>query len=505
MLLVISCLMGCKAEEAAEQTAAAGEGQSIQKLEDLEYATIGVVTGDYVTTFIYDMYPDAKIKEYNVVSDMVLAMSQGKVDAIVTDESYYTSLRWSGSAIQRLDEALSSGDYGIVFKKGGNTELREQFNEFLVQLDASGEHDMLEEKWFGESEPTEIVDLSELNGENGTIKVITSAEMKPFGYIKDGKFAGYDFEILYRFAQMYGYQLDITNVSFSAVLAGVTSGAYDLGAAGFTITEERKESVDFSEPYHHEDVIMVVNDTKAAAEEFSFANSFRKTFIEESRWKLIAEGVVTTLVISIFATIGGTILGFLLYMLVRAENKVISGAARILACIYSKLVAGTPVLVILMILFYVVFSSAGLGGVVVAVIGFSLTFGAFVYENLALTINAVDYGQTEAAYALGYTRNRTFFRMILPQAMKMFLPTYSAEIVNLVKATSVVGYIAVNDLTKMGDIIRASTYEAFFPLIAVAVIYFILTGLITWLLGHARNLTEPKKRKNEKILKGVVR
>ena len=158
-----------------------------------------------------------------------------------------------------------------------------------------------------------------------------------------------------------------------------------------------------------------------------------------------------------------------------------------------------------MLLFYVVFTSPDISGVLVAIVGFILTFGSFVYDNLELTVSGVDNGQREAAYALGYSRNRTFFRIILPQAMKMFVPNYSGEIINLIKATSVVGYIAVNDLTKMGDIIRGNTYEAFFPLIAVALIYFAITWIIAGLLGILRKKTEPKKRKNKNILKGVVR
>ena len=158
-----------------------------------------------------------------------------------------------------------------------------------------------------------------------------------------------------------------------------------------------------------------------------------------------------------------------------------------------------------MLLFYVVFGQIDVDGIIVATVGFAFIFGAFVYGQLELTVDGVDKGQTEAAYALGYSRNKTFFRIILPQAMKMFVPVYSAEIVGLIKATSVVGYIAVNDLTKMGDIIRSNTYEAFFPLIAVAVIYFMITWGIAALLGILKRKTEPKRRKNKNILKGVVR
>lgn len=133
-----------------------------------------------------------------------------------------------------------------------------------------------------------------------------------------------------------------------------------------------------------------------------------------------------SLVISVSAVLGGTALGFLLYLAARSRNKIISTATKVFAKIYSALIAGTPTLVVLMLLFYVVFGTSDISGTVVAVIGFILTFGSFVYGQLALTVDSVDKGQTEAAYALGYSRNRTFFRIVLPQAMKMFVPVYSS-------------------------------------------------------------------------------
>ena len=170
----------------------------------------------------------------------------------------------------------------------------------------------------------------------------------------------------------------------------------------------------------------------------------------------------------------------------------------------SRIVAGTPVVVILMILFYVIFGKfRDMSGIVVAIIGFTLTFGAFVYDHMTVSVSSVDGGQIEAAYALGYTKNKTFFRIVFPQAMNIFLPSYCGQAVELIKATAVVGYIAVNDLTKMGDIIRSNTYEAFFPLIATAIIYFVLTWILSLLLGLAKLQFEPKRRSNETVLKGV--
>ncbi|MBQ7915501.1 MAG: ABC transporter permease subunit, partial [Firmicutes bacterium] len=177
----------------------------------------------------------------------------------------------------------------------------------------------------------------------------------------------------------------------------------------------------------------------------------------------------------------------------------------VIARVYARIIAGTPTLVVLMILFYVIFGKSDLSGLIVAIVGFALTFASFVFSHLALCVEGVDRGQTEAAYALGYTRNQGFFKIILPQSMKAFMPTYTGDVIGLIKATSVVGYIAVNDLTKMGDIIRSNTYEALFPLIAVAVIYFMITWGAAALLGVAQRKMDSQRRKEKNILKGVKR
>jgi polar amino acid transport system substrate-binding protein len=253
---------------------------------------------------------------------------------------------------------------------------------------------------------------------------------------------------------------------------------------------------------------MVISDAAAGQSESSFwddvKQSFEKTFIREERWKLIVEGIGVTMLISLCSVVAGSLLGFGLYMLSRSDVKILQKLTKGLTKVYSRIIAGTPVVVILMILFYVIFGSVrDMSGILVAIMGFTLTFGAFVYDHMTVSVNSVDRGQTEAAYALGYTKNKTFFRIIFPQAMRIFMPSYCGHAVELVKATAVVGYIAVNDLTKMGDIIRSNTYEAFFPLIATAVIYFLLTWGVSLLLRLVRLRFEPKRRSKESVLKGV--
>jgi polar amino acid transport system substrate-binding protein len=253
---------------------------------------------------------------------------------------------------------------------------------------------------------------------------------------------------------------------------------------------------------------MVVKNEEVTSVQTNFWNDvkedFEKTFIREDRWKLIVSGIGVTMLISICSAIFGSLLGFGLYMLSRSDKKFIQVVSKGIAKVYSRIIAGTPIVVILMILFYVIFGNfRDMSGVVVAIIGFTLTFGAFVYDHLAVSVNSVNFGQTEAAYALGYPKTKTFFRIILPQAMDVFLPSYCGQAVELIKATAVVGYVAVNDLTKMGDIIRSNTYEAFFPLLATAIIYFILTWLLSLLLKLVKVRFEPKRRSKEEILKGV--
>ena len=240
---------------------------------------------------------------------------------------------------------------------------------------------------------------------------------------------------------------------------------------------------------------------KQSGESFweSIGSSFDRTFLRENRWQLFLEGVGNTMVITLFSILFGTALGFLLFMLCRNGNIVANGITR-----FSLwLVQGTPMVVLLMILYYIIFGSVAINGIFVAVIGFTLTFGAAVYGLIKMGVGTIDRGQYEAAYALGHSDRHTFFKIILPQAIPHILPAYQSEIVGLIKATAIVGYIAVQDLTKMGDIVRSRTYEAFFPLIAITVIYFVLEGLLSFAVSRIRVSTDPRKRKTARILKGV--
>ena len=159
--------------------------------------------------------------------------------------------------------------------------------------------------------------------------------------------------------------------------------------------------------------------------------------------------------------------------------------------------------VLLMIFYYIIFGKVSIDGLWVSVIVFTLSFGSSMFMMIKSGVSAIDKGQLEAAQALGFTNIRAFFEIILPQAALHFMPAYKSNVVALIKATAIVGYIAVQDLTKMGDIVRSRKYEAFFPLIAVAVIYFILSGILNFIVGIVHNKLKPEIRDAKKILKGI--
>ena len=486
------------------------DGQKNDKmLSDFENATLGIFSGSSFDALAKERFPNAKRQYYTLVPDMILAVEQGKIDGYITETTYVTAAIWEGAKIKSVKEILDRTSAGYIFRKDDSTdELREQLNAFIQASKENGTIAELQEKWFGETEPTGKLDYASLTGENGTLRLGVAPDLKPISYIKDGEATGYEMELLMLFAKEYGYRLDMSYVTFDAILPGVTTGKYDIGTGAITITEERAQSVNFSDSHLTVDVVMVIKAEPDSATQPGFwdelKEDFHKTFIRENRWELIVQGIGVTMLISICAAITGTLLGFGLYMLSRSDVRLLRCVAKGIARVYSRMIAGTPVVVILMILFYVIFGKVrDMNGIVVAIIGFTLTFGAFVYDHMCVSVGSVDRGQTEAAYALGYTKNKTFFRIIFPQAMTVFFPSYCGQAVELIKATAVVGYVAVNDLTKMGDIIRSNTYEAFFPLIATAVIYFVLTWLLSLLLGVIKLRFEPKRRSKENILKGV--
>ena len=208
---------------------------------------------------------------------------------------------------------------------------------------------------------------------------------------------------------------------------------------------------------------------------------FYLNFIKDDRYLWLLDGLKTTLIITVFAVIVGLIIGFLVAIIRSAHDK--SGSFKILNAIcrvYLTVIRGTPVLVQLLIIYFVVFGSVKIDKTLVAVIAFGINSGAYVAEIFRSGIMSIDNGQFEAGRSLGFNYPQTMFYIVMPQAFKNVLPALGNEFIGLLKETSVAGYIAIQDLTKGADIIRSRTYSAFMPLIAAALIYLVLVMVFTF-------------------------
>jgi His/Glu/Gln/Arg/opine family amino acid ABC transporter permease subunit len=205
-------------------------------------------------------------------------------------------------------------------------------------------------------------------------------------------------------------------------------------------------------------------------------DSFYMSVIYDNRYEYILEGLGNTLLISLFAVIIGIIIGVVIALIrTNYEKNGKMKLANSLAKFYVNVVRGTPVILQLMIIYYVIFETVDINIVLVGIIAFGINSGAYVSEIIRAGINSVPDGQMEAGYALGLKYGQVMRYIVLPQALKNILPALGNEFITLIKETSVGAYIGIVELTKASDIIASRTYDYFFPLFIIAIIYLILT------------------------------
>mgnify|MGYP000323907460 FL=1 len=224
----------------------------------------------------------------------------------------------------------------------------------------------------------------------------------------------------------------------------------------------------------------------------------QKTFIEQERYKWLLEGLSNTLIITLGALVIGVALGTVIATVkyFSDDNKFLKFFGKI-CDVYVTTIRGIPVVVLLLIFYYLILKSSE--GVVVGIVTFGLNSAAYMAELIRSGINAVDVGQLEAGRSLGLSKMQTMRKIIFPQAVKNILPAIGNEFIALLKETSVAGYVAVKDLTRAGNLIRNNTFDAFNPLIVVALVYLILVILLTKLLSRLeRRLSKSDRSKKSK-------
>ncbi|WP_449258108.1 ABC transporter permease subunit [Chlorobium limicola] len=482
------------------------QGATLSSLDDLKQKKIGVLLGSIHERYAIKAWPEASILQYQSPSDLVVAVKSGKADAAIYSYDELMVILRQNDDLAILGPSLFSTSLGMAFHHD-NDALREKFNRFLRKINDSGQHDAMIRYWMRDG-ATRMPSIPESSGKETITVGILGDNGLPFAVVSDNRLVGYSIELLERFAAYSGKRIVYEDLEFGSLIAALASRKIDMIGAVMSITEERRQKVAFSDPYYEQDTYVYTlksnlaqptQDTQGVDANGrmslfgNIADSFKSNIVQENRWRLILDGFVTTFVISIFSGIFGTLLGSVICYMRMSHARVLSLPAEI----FISLLRGTPVLVLLMIVYYVVFSSINIDPVLVAVIAFGLNFAAYAAEIFRSGIEGIDKGQSEAGIAIGFTKTGTFLFIILPQTIRRILPVYKGEFISLLKMTSVVGYIAVQDLTKAGDIIRSRTFDAFFPLIMVAALYFFLAWVLTSALQYIECKTAPKHRKRQ--------
>lgn len=476
---------------------------------DLNKSKVGVMTGSINEQLVREQFGSATVQCYDSTMDAVTALKAGHVEAVVTSYPTAWNVAKNNRDLKLLPDVLQLDDTAIAVQKG-NVQLLEQLNAILDELTASGTLEDMERRWLKEDfTPYEPARL-EVPQAGKPLRVAVDPTREPFCF-KDasGRVAGLDSELAQRLAVQLGRPVEFYDAKFSALIPALQSGKADVVISMMSITEERQKSVNFTIPYYKQKVVILVRTGSGSALPASetgqsafgeplfgsISRSFYNNIILENRYLLIIDGLKVTLLITFLSCILGTLLGALVCFMRMSRRRVLKRFAQG----YIALLRGTPVLVLLMFIFYVVFASVNINPILVAVIAFALNFAAYASEMFRAAISSVDKGQAEAGIAGGFTGFQTFFYIVLPQAVKQVLPVYKGELISLAKMTSIVGYIAVQDLTKASDIIRSRTFDAFFPLLMVAVLYFLISWLLLLMLEGIERKTDPK-RKRKKVL-----
>lgn len=476
----------------------AGQGQlEYSSIADLSEAkSFAICSGTIFDSVAQEYYPGAEISYYPSPVDCTLAVASGKADAVIFDAPVLKYIAACTDGVGLIPEYLVKDNYHFILPKTDRGEmLRKEFNEWLSEKKESGEVARMYDYWCSDAEPETVFDFESLPDTNGVIRIGTDAASRPDVYYAGSSLLGFPTELIYQFCRDRGYRGEISIVK-DAVMA-LTAGKEDMAVYFVSYTEERARSVLYTDPVVESGIGVLVRAAENEEDDSlieDFRDGFEKTFLREDRWQLIVSGLLTAILITLGGFLLANLVGGLFCSCMLSGRK----SLRVFADIFDRIMQGTPIVVVLMILYYVIFGKSSISGVWVSILAFGLNTGASLAQQFYGAVTGVDKGQTEAALAIGFTKLQAFTGIVFPQAARSALPGYFSQLISLMKGTSIVGYISVIDLTKAGDLIRSSTYDAFFPLLSVALIYFLISFGLLSLLKRIQKKLAPKRVSDRK-------
>lgn len=489
ILLLVLMFTGC-----GSQT----EASDVHGVDDLTGKKIGVQIGTVGDTYASDYEGDeagTTVERYTRGTDAISSLKDGKIDCVIIDEEPAKEFVKRNSDLSILEEEFALEDYAIVIAKG-NDSLLAEVNQALAELIADGTLEMINNHYISDEEIEGLAYKSPegLDYSNGTLVMATNATFPPYEYYSNNRIVGIDAELAKAIADKLNKELIIEDMEFDAIITAVQGGKADIGAAGMTVTEDRLKNINFTDAYTTSKQVIIVRNGNSGAVS-SLKDSLYQCFVEDNRYEYLLGGLFNTIVISLIAVLIGVVIGFGIAIIRTTHDKTGNmKVLNVLCQIYLTIIRGTPAMLQLLIIYYVIFASTNINKVAVAALAFGINSGAYVAEILRGGIMALDQGQFEGARSLGLTHAQTMRYVILPQTIKNTLPSLANEFIVLIKETAISGYIGLQDLTMAGNIIRGNTYQGFLPLITVAAVYLVIVVLLS---AGVRKL-EKNLKKNER-------
>ncbi len=465
------------------------------KLEEFndKSITIGVVSDYIFDKSVEKALPNAKIKYFDNRDNAYRALVSGVVDGVADDEPIIRSAIRSTDELILIDGYLEPSDYGFVFPKDEEgKKLCEEFSEYLSEIRENGNLAILDEKWFGnETNNKTSEDYSKLPAKNKVIKMAYEENNIPFVYMSAGKPVGYEIDLAIGFCKKYGYGLELEKAEFTDLLSGTEAGTYDMGCGSITITEERMEKLYFSVPDYSGGVCIcrakgVVENSPEKSALSSFKRSFKRVFVKDDRYKIFLKGIAVTLLITILSVCVGLPFGLLIYVSSRRSGFIGRGISRFIMWFLQ----GIPAIMLIMILYYTYYRDMYAGGIIASSLGFGLLLSEKIYAILERYGAGADDGMIEKNYRLYVFDTKDYLKKLFAVSGEDIRYDFNDKLITIFKATSVVGYIAVRDMTKVFDILRTESLETGLPLVATTVVYFALIKLISLCL-------KPRQRKTK--------
>jgi len=483
IVLLLLCLLLCGCGKKKDKP----EEKQLTQMDELNSpdVTIGVVSGYIFDDVVKRTLPEAKVMAFSSLKEAYQALRTGKIDAVADDEPVIRARLRSDSSITMLEGFLETSEYAFIFPKNEKGErLSSELGLYVETLRENGGLTELDEKWFGSSTHNKkSIDFRMLPAGKETLHLACDTDSVPFSYVSAGVPVGYEIDLIIGFCQEKGYGLEIEITDFADVMAGTADGRYDAGCGAVTVTEDRKADHIFGSPDYSGGVSLAVRKIEEHGagpdERFGWIPAFRRAFLENGRYKRFFKGILTTLMITGLAILFGLPFGILLYGISRRRGLLLRGLARFI----GWLLYGTPAVMLMLILYYMYYRDLYAGGVIAAVIGFTLTFGCGVYRCIARYAREAEDGTLERHYRVLAVTNKEFYQRLRKASGKAILYDLREGIILLLKTTALVGYMAVEDMTRVFDEIRKDSLETMVPLIITALAYFILVQLLSGLLG----------------------